>query len=327
MYDLSYDLKEGNRMKPYAVIDLHCDTLTDMEHSRAPDTMDDGAKALSLSALPTDVRWAQCFAIFVPDGLRGGEAAAYYDRWHSEFLRQTAKFSDRVAVCRGAADVERAWASGKAAALLTVENGSALAGSLDRVALLAEHGVRAMTLTWNGANELGSGHDTDGGLTPFGVRAVREMERFGILADVSHLNDRGFAGFLDVAQKPFLATHSNARAVCPHKRNLTDAMIREMARRDCLIGLNYYVRFLRCDDAPCTLDDLCRHIERFFALGAAHCLALGSDFDGAEVPDCLSSPSRVVEAYDGLLAHGFSREELDGIFYRNALDFFRRNMP
>ena len=311
-------------MKPYGVIDLHCDTLTDVKHT--PDTMDDGSKALSLSALPQGVRWAQCFAVFLPDGLRGKNAVAYYDRWRGEFLRQTAKFSDRVLPCRGAADIERAWAAGKTAALLTVENGSALVGNLDRVALLSEQGVCAITLTWNGANELGSGHDTDGGLTAFGKHAVREMERLGILVDVSHLNDRGFADLLDVAEKPFLATHSNARAVCPHRRNLTDDMIREMVRRGCLIGLNYYVRFLR-NGEPCTLDDLYRHIGHFFTLGAKHCLALGSDFDGAETPECLSSPARVVDARDYLLSRGLSEEELDGIFYQNALSFFQKNLP
>lgn len=313
-------------MKPYAVIDLHCDTLTDMERSGAADTMDDAAKAFSLSALPSGVHWAQCFAVFLPDELRGRGAAAYYDRWHGEFLRQTAKFSRRVLPCRSVADIERAWAAGKTAALLTVENGSVLAGDLDRVALLASHGVCAVTLTWNGANELGSGHDTDGGLTAFGVRAVRELEWHGILVDVSHLNDRGFADLLDAAEKPFVATHSNARAVCPHARNLTDGMIREMVRRGCLIGLNYYTRFLRADDAPCTLDDLYRHIARFFELGAARCLALGSDFDGAATPDCLSAPSRVIDAYDYLLARGLTRAELDGVFFQNALDFLRANL-
>ncbi|MBQ6914446.1 MAG: membrane dipeptidase [Kiritimatiellae bacterium] len=314
-------------MKPCAVIDLHCDTLTDYMPSRAPDTMDDAAKALSLSALPEGVHWAQCFAVFIPDELRGKDAVAYYDRWRGEFVRQTAKFADRVLSCRGAADIERAWAAGKTAALLTVENGSALSGDLERVETLKHDGVCAVTLTWNGANELGSGHETDGGLTPFGVQAVRELERCGILVDASHLNDAGFAALLGVAEKPFVATHSNARAVCTHKRNLTDGMIREMVRRGCLIGLNYYTDFLRDDGAPCTLDDLWRHIEHFLELGAQHCLALGSDFDGAETPECLSSPARVVEMYDALLMRGLSRETLDGIFYRNALEFFKKNLP
>ena len=102
-----------------------------------------------------------------------------------------------------------------------------------------------MTLTWNGENELGSGNVTDRGLTDFGRAAVREMERCGILIDVSHLNDAGLADVFETAERPFLATHSNARAICAHKRNLTDVQIKEMVRRGCLIGLNYYGPFLR----------------------------------------------------------------------------------
>lgn len=297
-----------------------------MAHGGCADTMDDATKALSLSALPEGVHWAQCFAVFIPDELRGRDAVAYYERWRDSFRRQTAQFSDRVLPCRGAAEIGRAWAEHKTAALLTVENGSVLAGSLERVARLVEDGVRAVTLTWNGENELGSGHESDRGLTDFGKRAVRELERCGILADASHLNDRGFYDLLDVAQKPFLVTHSNARAVCAHPRNLTDDMIRELVRRGCLIGLNYYVRFLRDDDAPCTLDDLYRHAARFFELGAERCLALGSDFDGAALPECLSSPSRALDFYDYLLDR-VPRELADGVFYRNAQEFFERNLP
>ena len=308
----------------YALIDLHCDTLT---AGGSADALDDGAKALSLSALPRGVHWAQCFAIFLPDDLRGQAAIDYYDRFRGIFARQMAKFSDRVLPCRGAADVERAWAEGKTAALLTVENGSALAGDLSRVARLANDGVCAVTLTWNGANELGSGYETDHGLTPFGARAVRELERRGVLVDASHLNDRGFYDLLDAAEKPFLVTHSNARAVCAHPRNLTDEMIRELARRGCLIGLNYYVRFLRADDAPCTLDDLYRHAMRFFELGAKDCLALGSDFDGAEVPPCLASPARALDFYDYLLARGVAQADADGVFWQNARAFFEKNLP
>lgn len=109
---------------------------------------------------------------------------------------------------------------------------------------------------------------------------IPELERCGILVDVSHLNDPGFYDLLEVAQKPFLATHSNARAVCGHRRNLTDEMIREMVDRDCLIGLNYFVKFLRDEGRVESLDDLYRHVSHFLELGAAKNLALGSDFDG-----------------------------------------------
>ena len=315
-------------MRPYAIIDLHCDTLTDCMYaaSEIPDTLDDPARSLSLSNIPEDVHWAQFFAVFLPDRLRGEEAVRLFDASHENFERQMQKFSSRVSPCRNVADMERAWAAEKTAAFLSVENGSAFAGDLSRIEKLKRQGVCAVTLTWNGENELGSGNVTDRGLTDFGRAAVREMERCGILVDVSHLNDAGLEDVFETAEKPFVATHSNARAICAHKRNLTDAQVKEMVRRGCLIGLNYYGVFLRDDGNVRSLDDLYRHIAHFFDLGAQKDLALGSDFDGADLPECLSSPEKIAEVYDYLLSRGLTQQEIDGIFYDNARAFLRANL-
>ena len=338
-------------MYPYALIDLHCDTLAALtpdtrtlmealhdparrgeaaaalaEQIQSTNTLDLPGRHFSLSALPEEVRWCQCCAIFVPDGLTQEEAVAYYDLHQRNFRRQMEALSEKVLPCRTAGDIESAWAMGKTAAILTVENGSALAGRLDRVETLAQDGVRMMTLTWNGENELGSGNVTDHGLSPFGREAVRELERAGIIADISHLNDRGFDGFLSVAQKPFAASHSNARSVCGHRRNLTDGQITEMVRRDCLIGLNYSQDFLRTGDRPAVLDDLWRHVERFLELGAEHCLALGSDADGTDVPPGLDCPEKFAGLYRYFLDRGLSPALAEGILWKNALEFFKKQL-
>ena len=186
--------------------------------------------------------------------------------------------------------------------------------------------VRCVTLTWNGENEIGSGHDTAHGLSAFGREVVPEMERQGILVDASHLNDAGFEDLLQTVRRPFLATHSNARAVCGHKRNLTDDMIREMAARRCLIGLNYHIHFLRDGGEGAGPDDLMRHIERFFALGAEHILALGSDFDGADLPEFLNTPAKAAGLCGWLLERGVPRQAAEGILFRNARTFFEENL-
>lgn len=338
-------------MLPHALIDLHCDTLTALSPEDAPllaafrdparreeaaasltarvretNTLDLPGHHFSLSALPEGVRWCQCCAIFLPDGLTQEEAVAYYDLHRSSFHRQMEALSEKVLPCRSAADMEAAWTQGKTAAILTVENGSALAGRLERVEALARDGVRMMTLTWNGENEIGSGNVTDHGLSDFGRETVRELERAGIIIDVSHLNDRGLDDLLETAEKPFAASHSNARAVCGHKRNLTDGQIAEMVRRGCLIGLNYYNAFLREDGQPASLDDLWRHVEHLLELGAEHCLALGSDADGADIPPCLGSPSKCAGLYQYFLDRGLSPAQSDGILWKNALNFFKINL-
>ena len=338
-------------MLPYALIDLHCDTLTGLTDAdyhllaslqvpakkaetvtvlanriRETDTLNLSGRHFSLSAIPEGVHWCQCCAVFIPDELRGEEAIAYYDLHQRNFHRQMESLADKVLPCRAAADTEAAWSTGKTAAILTVENGSALAGRLDRIETLVRDGVRMMTLTWNGENEIASGNVTDHGLSPFGREAVRELERQGIVVDVSHLNDHSFEDLLKVAKKPFAASHSNARAVCGHKRNLTDEQIREMVKRNCLIGLNYCQDFLRAGDRPATLDDLYRHVEHFLELGAERCLALGSDADGTDVPPGLDSPERFAGLYQYFLDRGLSCAQAEGILWKNALDFLKNTI-
>lgn len=338
-------------MYPHALIDLHCDTLTALsvedvpllkdlrdppkkakaaavlaDRARGNDTLNLPDRHFSLSAIPEEVRWCQCCAIFIPDEFLGDEAVAYYDLHRSNFHRQMEKLAEKVLPCCTAGDIKAAWACGKTAAVLTVENGSALAGRLDRIETLARDGARMITLTWNGENEIGSGNVTGRGLSGFGKEAVRELEREGIIIDVSHLNDRGFDDLLKTARRPFAASHSNARAVCGHKRNLTDEQIQEMIRRRCLIGLNFYNAFLREDGLPAAPDDLWRHVEHFLSLGAEDCLALGSDADGADLPPWLDNPGKLAGLYRYFLYRGLSTVQAQGILWRNALRFFQENL-
>lgn len=310
------------------LFDLHCDTLTRNlypPYEQETEVLDNPHFHISLSKVPAGTKWVQCFAVFIPDEVRGGDAIAFFDRAASVFHRQAENHQDRLTVCRAFSDIESAVHSGKCAAVLTVEGGAVLAGRLEQVEHLYSQGVRMMTLTWNGPNELASGHDTSGGFTAFGREAVAEMERRNILVDVSHLNDRGFEELLGFARKPFAASHSNARAVCSHKRNLPDAFIKEMVSRECLIGLNYCRAFLS-DEKRGNLDDLYRHVCHFLDLGAERCLALGSDYDGAGFHPDLDSVEKSLRIYDYLVSHGISSQTAEGIMFNNAWTFFRKWM-
>lgn len=309
-----------------SVIDLHCDTLTALQApTRCRDTLNDPCSDFALCKLPPQVRWGQCCAVFVPDGLTPEEALGYY-RYHSRsFRRQGAALAQQAAVCSGAAQIEAAWAQEKTALLLTVESGSLLGTGLDQVEELRRDGVKMLTLTWNGENPLGSGSDTDHGLTPLGKAAVPALEEAGILVDVSHLNDAGFRDVLQAARRPFVASHSNARAVCAHPRNLTDWQIREMAARRCLIGLNFSNKFLRSHGEQAELSHVLRHAEHILDLGAGDCLALGSDFDGTDLPPCLDSCEKVLDL-GRALAGAFGQETAEKILWGNALAFFRANL-
>ncbi len=316
-------------MKARGFIDLHCDTLTDPDLYKAgiiEDTLNDPKKALSLSKIKPGTKWAQFFAIFIPDAYRGQEALKYYEFHMKNFYRQMDKFANLTMAVRNFDEHEKAFKQGKFASILTVEGGAVLGGNLDRVKVLAEDGVKSLTLVWNGENEIGSGNTTDKGLSDFGKSLIPKLEEYNIIIDVSHLNDNGFKDLLKVAKKPFIASHSNARSICSHKRNLTNDQIKEIIRRDGLIGLNYYVKFLGDDENSKSLDDLYAHIYHFLELGGEKSLALGSDFDGADLPEDLDSVEKTFHIYDFLIKKGLNHDLVDGIMFNNAYEFLRENL-
>ena len=310
-----------------AIFDLHCDTLTGlMAPDRGPDTLNDPRSAFALCRLPAGRHWAQCCAVFVPDGLPEEEALPFFRRHEENFRRQGARFAGRAQICRTAGEVEAAWSRDRAALFLTVENGAVLGRDLSRAAELARAGVVMVTLTWNGENAIGSGSGTEHGLSAFGREAAAELLRQGMVLDVSHLNDRGFWELMEETDAPVAASHSNARALCPHPRNLTDSQAREIARRGGLVGLNYYAPFLRPGGGMAGREDVYRHAAHFLELGLEDCLALGSDFDGADLPPALDSCEKVPPLGE-FLAGQLGRELAEKILWKNALEFFRKNLP
>lgn len=268
------------------------------------------------------IDWCQCFAVFMPDQYRGPDAVAYFESCYRYFQTQLAQNAGRLAQVQTVGQLKSALSDGKAAAMLTVEGGSALGGDLSRVGRLAECGVRIVTLTWNGENELASGNATSYGFSGFGREAVAEFERAGIVADVSHLNDRGFEELAGFARRPFIATHSDARSVHTHPRNLTDDQFRYIVSIGGLVGLNFCVHFLSDDPDP-AFPRLAAHLERFLRLGGEDVVALGSDFDGCDVPSWLGSGEKFPDLYREVCG-GFGQGIADKLFFTNAADFFAR---
>ena len=327
-------------MKP-KVFDLHCDTLDRLALSGDPTVpggfyehdagvprdrmsrLDDNDAHISLARMAR-FDWCQCFAVYVPDELRGDAAWSLFKRVRRFWESETDRCSAKVARVSDAAGAAAAFEQGRSAAMLTVEGCSFLeddAQSEPRLDALAEAGVRMATLTWNGPNALGSGNDTSCGLTPFGRRMIRGLEERGIVVDASHLNDAGFRDLLAVAERPFACSHSNARAVCPHPRNLEDWQLREIADRGGIVGLNYYNAFLREDGAEATPDDVLRHVDHMLNVAGEDILALGSDYDGSDVPRWLDPCDKVADLH-ALLAREFGAAIAERIFHGNAERFF-----
>jgi membrane dipeptidase len=211
--------------------------------------------------------------------------------------------------------------AGKLSAFLTIEEGGVLKGQMAHLHNFYRFGVRLITLTWNYPNEIGfpnaKGEHREQGLTEFGRDLVAEMNRLGMLIDVSHLSDAGFYDVARLSTKPFLASHSNARSVMDHLRNLTDDMIRTLAEKGGVTGINFCNHFLSPDERS-RVADMVKHIRHIRQVGGIDVLAIGTDFDGIDPDLEIANAGEIGKLQQALSIDGFSEAEIEKIFYRNA---------
>ena len=303
---------------PY--FDAHCDTLSRCEKQGCALRENDGH--LDLLRLKACRRAAQFFAIFQdgadapPDGM-----FAECKRQQTLFARELAANVDIAAPCRTAADVERANADGKVAAILSCEGAELLDCDPVNLDWAQEVGIRIVNITWNHANALAGSHkdEPERGLSDLGRAFVERAQELDIFLDVSHCSDAAFWDLIKMTRKPVLATHSNARAVCAYTRNLTDDMFRAIVETGGVVGVNFYAPFVADTPAP-TMDDILRHFDHFLALGGAKHLALGADLDGCDaLAGNLSGMQDMPRLWDALRAHGYDTALLEDIFYNNLM--------
>lgn len=308
------------------LFDLHCDTISECYNKQK--SLYDGDLHVSLERGKKYSPWFQCFAIWIPDGLRRKAALDYFDAVLGKLHQESAQHPELVMLCKTADDFRAAEHQRKIGAILTVEGGAAAGGSLKRLGYMADCGVKVMTLTWNSSCEIGDGAGVDGskGLTEFGRLAVKEMERLNMVVDVSHASDKLFYDVAECTEKPFIATHSNSRKVCggnewARRRNLTDEQFNIIKNRGGIVGINLVPDFLT-DSGEATAEDILRHIEHFLSLGGEKCVAFGSDFDGAELPTDITGIESVEEIAELMLRHNYSESLVNSILFDNAYQFF-----
>jgi membrane dipeptidase len=277
---------------------------------------------VSLDRRPPDYHYCQAMAIFIPEKLQGARAREYFGAVYQCYERQLVAHSREMNRVTDLSRIDEAIERCPFAAFLTVENGSVLAGKPEYVRELYQLGVRMMTITWNTGNELCGGNATDRGFSPEGRAAIREMEKSGMVVDVSHMSDRGFWELCGFAERPFIASHSNSRAVCDHPRNLTDDMFREIRDRGGLVGLNYHNAFIVREGRSASIEDLLRHTHHFLELGGEDVIALGSDFDGADIPEYLNSIEKTAFLLEEMERSGIPAAVVEKIRYANAQRFF-----
>lgn len=331
------------------VWDLHCDTLyrllgrEDTAGEPAVEAFAKDGGMLDLAKMRAGDYLLQCFACFVgleesPDPLVS--ALREVDLFHCLL----AAYPDDLVWVKSAADIDKLGEDGRIGAMLTIEEGAVCRDDLAILRDFYRLGVRMMTLTWNHQNGLGSPNITPDynedtwpvkdpgapGLTGVGREFVAEMERLHMIVDVAHLSDAGIRDLLAIATRPFAASHSNARACCPHLRNLPDELLRAMGEKGCLIGLNYCPAFLddTSDRKHCvgSVAQMARHAKYILNLAGEDALALGSDFDGIGGELEITGAQDLPLLAEGLVNEGIPARVVEKIFYKNARRFFRENL-
>lgn len=318
----------------HKIFDLHCDTLSALWNIREAGTPVSLAKNdlhVDLQRLRAGGATAQVFAAFVNTAK---SADPFADLLSQIALYHTLVFKnpDLYAVT-SAADLCDAREAGAVAAILGVEDLGVIEGNASRIADLVARGMRIASLTWNHKNALAAPNNVAAGrantadrLTPTGVRVVEDLAARGVAIDVAHLSDGGFYHLLDVVSCPVLASHTAARAVTPHVRNLTDDMIVRIADRGGIVGLSYYDAFLT-GSGTATLADVVRHAKHIVKVGGSEVLALGSDFDGIPKSHALPDAAALPRLVDALTRDGFSARAVEQITSANAIRFFQTVLP
>lgn len=305
-------------MKPIPYFDAHCDTLSRCLEQDACLWENDGQ--LDLKRLSTFQKAGQIFAIF-HDGAVPTEGGLFdmCQRQQQLFAESCRRHAAVMVQCRSGLDIDTAVATGKMAAVLSVEGGELLDCDPDRLDWAMEAGVRCINPTWNHANALSGSNveDRERGLSEVGREFVRQAQKRNILLDVSHLSDPGFWDLVDITEKPIVATHSNSRQLCDHTRNLTDDMFRAIVQTGGVVGINFWVRFVRDVSNP-TMDDLIRHIDHFMDLGGAKHLCLGGDLDGCDrLAGGMTGVQDVPKLWQALADRGYGQPELENLFFNN----------
>ena len=310
------------------LIDMHCDTLWKLVRDKSLE-LGKNPCHVDISKMQEAEVAAQFFACFVyMNEFTGAErydegyrlALEMMERGKEEFLKNR---QDIVLTCSYREFVKN-HQEGKISAFLTVEEGGIIDGRLDRIEELYNRGIRLITLLWNDENCMGYPNSKNPdimkcGLKPFGIESLERMNKLGMIVDVSHMSDGGFWDVLERSKSPVVASHSNARTLCNHPRNLSDEMMKALAEKGGIAGLNCYPYFVN-QKGKADMSDLAEHVAHMMKMGGEEFVAIGTDFDGFDEGELsICHIGQIRQLYDELRRRGFTERQLDKICSGNAM--------
>lgn len=311
-------------MNPLDLFDLHCDTASKLFEQDQP--LFSNRLHVALDKSTAFRRYVQTMAVWSNNAFSDEDCWKRFLKIQDNLKKELSK--NGVILAKDGKSLKRAAHSGKRTAILAVEDARLLAGDLTRIAVLYRLGVRFLTLTWAGMSVIGGAHDTNESLTPFGRRVAERCFEIGIVPDISHASRKVTAEILTMAKeyhRPVVATHSNAYAVHPHTRNLTNVEFSAIAESGGLVGISLAPQHLT--NGECDTNAVIAHIKHYLSLGGENTLCLGCDFDGIDkTPKEISALSSLPRLADALLDARINEQTVHKIFFENAYGFAVNNI-
>ena len=303
----------------YGIFDAHSDTVSKIYETNQ--SLCENKCHIDFKRMKEYKEYTQIFAAFVDRKSISVSPKSYVEKLIFKYRKETEKCG--ISNVLRSADIGKF----KYSSILAIEGGEALEGTLENLDYFYNLGVRILTLTWNYDNELcgGIGDISGGGLTDFGRAVVRKMSENGMVVDVSHISEKGFWDVAECCDKPFIASHSNVKKLCSHKRNLSDEQIREIIRINGVIGINFYPEFLS-DTSECGVEKIIEHIEYILNLGGENNVGMGSDFDGVDsLPKGMTGIESVSKLVEIMKKRKYGEELIEKILCGNFMRVIKEN--
>ncbi len=305
--------------------DLHCDTPFELYKRKTP--LASGQTHITAEKTRGFDKYAQITDIWSQNDLSGQECYEQFFKIYDNFTGELEK-NPQFCFCRTSADMTKAFSEGRQPVFLGIEGGRLLCEDISRLDALYAAGARFFTLVWKGDCDIGGAHDTENGLTDFGRRVVERLSELGMAVDLSHASDRMAQEATEICKSgkiPAIASHSGARAVTSHRRNLTDDLAKKIAGAGGITGVCLADAFIS-DTKPAHISDAVRHILHCLDIGLEKSICIGGDLDGATLPAEIRDVSDMPRLFEALLSAGVSEKTAQDIFFYNAERFVRRYM-
>lgn len=324
----------------YQYIDMHCDTLF-KALKNGKEFIINGNGMQSIDKMKAANQLCQFFAIYFPpaEELQPLTDIEYFNTLRNYLKDVTEDNRNGIGLIHNYNEMVSNKAIGKLLAMLTIEDGRIVDGKMENIYKLKQEDVSVIGLTWNYENCFGFPNSTDKnimqkGLKPFGIQAVEEMNRIGMLIDVSHLSDGGFYDVAKYSKKPFIASHSNCRELVNHPRNITNDMIKVLAESGGVAGLNMVPYFTDTafnahgimERTKTSVEMLVNHVLHFINIGGEDCIGIGTDFDGMEGTLEIDNPTKMHLLFDALKTKGITSRQLDKIACGNVIRVIKESV-